>query len=381
MARLGGYSVWDKVTRKQVESLTEVPAKVSQLTPQWLTAALCSGSPGAQVESLEVLGGSSGSTNRDRIKLSYNIAGQSADLPDFIFAKSSPKFTSRLIAGLTGALAGEGGFYRDFRPKVQMNTPQSYYIAHDTKTERSMFLLEDVSRSRGATFGSPVSMYVDRPMAESMVRNLAAYHGAFWEHDMLRSLPWIQSSLDFQMRVDETIGFEKRSLIGVERSREFIPKVFVARRREIWPALMRALSRNNSGPTTLLHSDMHIGNWYQDDQGEMGLYDWQCMTVGGWALDVSYALASALTVEDRRDWERDLLRLYLDALAENGGTAPTFDAAWTEYRHQVLHGLVFWLYTIGAGSLQPDMQPYDISRANVIRLVQATVDHDSLDLR
>jgi hypothetical protein len=75
-----------------------------------------------------------------------------------------------------------------------------------------MLLLEDISRSRGSTFGSPTTMYVDKPMAESMVRNIAAYHGAFWEHSMLRSLPWTQTTLDFQMRVDETIGFEKRSL-------------------------------------------------------------------------------------------------------------------------------------------------------------------------
>jgi hypothetical protein len=43
--------------------------------------------------------------------------------------------------------------------------------------------------------------------------------------------------------------------------------------------------------------------------------------------------------------------------------------------------MVFWLYTIGSGALQPDMQPYDISRVNVTRLVHATVDHESLDVR
>lgn len=45
----------------------------------------------------------------------------------------------------------------------------------------------------------------------------------------------------------------------------------------------------------------------------------------------------------------------------------------------MFHALVFWLYTLGAGSLQPDMQPRDACDANVSRMAQATIDLESLD--
>lgn len=63
---------------------------------------------------------------------------------------------------------------------------------------------------------------------------------------------------------------------------------------------MRSLELNVSGPRTLLHCDVHIGNWYSVEESGMGLVDWQCMATGEWALDFVYILMSALTVEDRR---------------------------------------------------------------------------------
>jgi hypothetical protein len=135
----------------------------------------------------------------------------------------------------------------------------------------------------------------------------------------------------------------------------------------------------SSGPLTLLHSDVHLGNWYVTHDGTMGQSDWQALTRGGWALDVAYALTSALSIEDRRAWERELLNIYLDRLATLGVAPPTFSEAFDAYRQQVFHALAFWLYTLGAGVLQPDMQPRDVSDTNVARMAQATIDLDSLD--
>ena len=60
----------------------------------------------------------------------------------------------------------------------------------------------------------------------------------------------------------------------------------------------------------------------------MGQYDWQCVARGHWALDYSYALAGALDTHDRREWQEDLLRFYLQHLHDDGVTpVPTFDEA------------------------------------------------------
>jgi hypothetical protein len=140
---------------------------------------------------------------------------------------------------------------------------------------------------------------------------------------------------------------------------------------------MTSLALHRSAATTLLHSDVHSRNWYLTPDGGMGLYDWQLLSRGSWAMDVAYALSSALTVDDRRAWERELIALYTDRLHAAGGPSIPFDEAWLTYRQQPFHGLVFWLYTIGAGRMQPAMQPDEVSLANLERMTNMIVDLDS----
>jgi aminoglycoside phosphotransferase (APT) family kinase protein len=139
------------------------------------------------------------------------------------------------------------------------------------------------------------------------------------------------------------------------------------------------LQINIAGPQTLLHGDVHPGNWYVTGDNRMGLYDWQCAARGGGARDVAYALSTHLTVEDRRAWERDLLARYCDRLAAAGCRVPNFEAALLAYRQQMLHAMFMWLVTIGRYSLQPEMQPKDVTLESVRRTCQAAEDLDSLD--
>jgi hypothetical protein len=191
---------------------------------------------------------SDGSTPRQVLLLEYNDAGLGSGIPQRVFSKSSPHFTSRLITGLTGALQNEAGFYMTLRPEVEMETPIGYYAGVDDASGRSMFLLEDVADTHGARFGDPTSLQVDRAMAESMVENLAAYHGRFWESE-LPDQSWIQTSLGFQQRVNATIDFEKRSLIGIERSESIAPVEFLRRRDEVWGARCAPLNSMCPGRT------------------------------------------------------------------------------------------------------------------------------------
>jgi aminoglycoside phosphotransferase (APT) family kinase protein len=180
--------------------------------------------------------------------------------------------------------------------------------------------------------------------------------------------------------VNDTIPFEKRTLIGIDRAADVSAPGFERHRSEVWPAFMRSLELNIAGPVTLLHQDQHAGNWFATSEQEMGLYDWQCVARGGWALDVAYAYMSNLTVEDRRAWERELLERYLWRLGEEGVSNPlSFDQAWLRYRQQPFHVVMFALLTIGAGRLQPDMQPKDYMMRCWERIATFVDDHDSLD--
>jgi hypothetical protein len=91
-------------------------------------------------------------------------------------------------------------------------------------------------------------------------------------------------------------------------------------------------------------------------------------------------LTSALTVENRRLWEHDLLRFYLDRLQAAGGLAPAFDEAWLKYRQNALYGYFCWLSTIpgSAKGNTPDMQPRQVSLDIIHRSANAIRDLESL---
>jgi hypothetical protein len=198
-----------------------------------------------------------------------------------------------------------------------------------------------------------------------------------WNSSALRSFPWLKTTLDYQQGINRLIAFEDCSYAGIERARAVIPPSIAERGKELWAAHMQSLELNSRAPLTLLHWDMHIGNWYLTGAGRMGLSDWG-MVKGQWASDYSYAISSALTIDDRRAWERDLLEIYLEELHKRGGPRLSFEEAWLSYRQQMLHGFFFWVMTIGAGPLQADMQPDSISIVNIERMANAIVDLDTL---
>jgi hypothetical protein len=119
---------------------------------------------------------------------------------------------------------------------------------------------------------------------------------------------------------------------------------------------------------------------YIDANGAPGLLDWQCVRRGHWAHDVNYGLVSVLDIEDRRNWERDLLQRYLDTLQRQldalgrDARAPTFDEAWLSYRQQNIYGLFFWITNT------EEQQPRENNLALALRYAMATLDHDTLQL-
>lgn len=93
---------------------------------------------------------------------------------------------------------------------------------------------------------------------------------------------------------------------------------------------------------------------------------------------MSYLLATALKVADRRAWESEQLDLYLDRLAEAGGGSILRERAFLAYRQAMLYPHFAWIYTIGRSVLQPVFQPPDTSLRMIERIAAAIDDLDSL---
>ena len=128
---------------------------------------------------------------------------------------------------------------------------------------------------------------------------------------------------------------------------------------------------DRTGPHCLLHGDFHLGNLYFDADGTPGVLDWQSTRRGPWAHDFTYFLVSALDMAERREWEKPLLRHYLQQLALHRVQPPTFDAAWDCYITQIVYGLYYWL--VNPVEFQAELNNCAVAP----RFALAALDHDT----
>jgi hypothetical protein len=195
---------------------------------------------------------------RRRLNVAYNDEGRKAHLPQDLFSKTTPTVLTRLATGLSAA--AEGRFYREIRPEMKIETPNWYHSAWDRNSGRSIHLFEDVISTRAARFcrwNTPVS----RPQAEQIIDTLATMHGQFHESPRFSSdLKWVVSYLNF-FAAGEKVGLHQCHEQAMIKAQAIIPPAIMRRRSEIWPLTMKALDLHRTGPFTLIHSDVHLGNW------------------------------------------------------------------------------------------------------------------------
>lgn len=357
-----------------------VPSSAEALTTEWLTAVLCSQTNGARVVDVRVAPGDNGTSARRAIEVGYNEAGTAAGLPTRLFSKSTATLGSRMLLGVTGIAQGESVFYNHARPDLNLRSPHAHYSGYDPKSHSSLVILDDLS-ARGWTFPDPMTNTVRRNDAEDMVSELATYHSTFWNSRRFSTdLALLRPAYEWQETLNRKVGFERRTLTGLDRAKDVVGDALYAQRDMLYPAFMRSLALHRAAPPTLLHQDLHLGNWLRDANGRMGLYDWQCVAKGNWALDYSYAMGGSLTTADRREWQEDLLRLYLEYLKHYGvSPVPSFDEAWLAYRQQPMHALAFALFTYGGSRFEPELQPKDYTLAAIQRIAQHVTDLASIE--
>jgi aminoglycoside phosphotransferase (APT) family kinase protein len=377
--KIGGRVAYERLARPKARRFDDVPCSPYAVTAEWLTAVLCNKTPGAVVTQVEVKAASAGTHERHQLKISYNEQGRRAGLPASIFTKSLPSIVTRMIGGFNGTARAEGNFYTQIRPQLQIEAPLCYHSAYDRNTFAAIHLLEDMVATKSATFCNHKSE-VTRGMADDMIDLLASLHGHFYgDPTLAERYRWLAGYSRWFTIGAEKMGTEYYTQKAFNAASHVIPASILARRAEVWPATMRSLSLHDSEPQGLLHSDVHIGNWYRTGDGRMGLCDWQCLSRGHWSRDFAYAVTASLTPKNRRNWERDLLARYIERFGEKTGVKPDFDLSFLRYRQQIVHALAMWTITLCHSPLLPNMQPEDTTIAMIGRITTAMCDLDALD--
>ena len=366
----------DQANARPAATADELPISFDSITPEWLTAVLCADVPGARVTGYRLGPVDNGSSNRRKLYPDYNAAGKQAGLPAGLFCKATHDLANRMVLGVSGGARGEVNFYTQIRPLLNIEAPICYFARMDDRSFNSIIMLGDLTPTRREFCDHHTVMTRER--VESQLRLLATLHGNCYALPELKQRlanfvtfrSFFEKSLDF--------GFRDGTEAGFRDAEEVIPSSFFRHVDEIWDATMQALYLLDAMPHTLAHCDVHLKNWYVAGNGEMGLSDWQCCGRAGWARDLAYATGCGLTVENRRLWERDLVRYYIEHLAASGGPEVEFETAFTAYRQQYVQALAYWTVTLSPPPGIPDMQPRDITLEFIRRLATAADDLDTL---
>lgn len=377
-AEIGVHARLDKSRNPIARTATDIPWHWKAITPEWLTATICRGVPGARIVKLVPAEGSVGTSTRQAFDLVLNDAARSAGLPDRVFTKSTPMLKQRLLLG--NCLFGEVGFYRDFRPLIEMEAPRGYWACVGNRSLRSMIVMEDVVQTRRAVFNMDGAAVSHEDMA-GLLTSLARLHGRFWNDPGLTKKQWLRDTPSYLEDNHRFLEMSRWAGAGMRAAPELLPEGIEGRIDDIWNGIVRRNFREReSGNFTLLHGDAHIAQTYRTGDGMMGFCDWQVMLRGPWAWDVSYILTTGLAVEDRRSWEEELLRGYARELAAAGGPPLEWHDIWDAYRAHIPYAFVAWAFTIGYSTQVREVQPPVTARRLVERTAAAMSDHGSIDL-
>lgn len=295
---------------------------------------------GVHVSAVEIVDETSGSANRLRLRLQYEKDQEA--LPERMFMKRHRADFNFPVE----MYSTEVRIYRDVLPRTEIEQPAVYAVENDPGDAEFAILMEDLSLRTDTRVGFVLDPTTPDDV-DSLLETLAGLHSTWWGDDRLsRELPWLTTpTANAPMRFWADIGprLTRRHLRDGRRA-ELVDKTRWPEERW-WPAFAALLAADESGPHTLLHGDVHASNVYYRDAGPGGLLDWQLALRGCWALDVTYFMITALTPDDRRTHEAELLRGYLDRLRAAGVAAPVFEEAWLRYRQNVLYGVLMWLIT------------------------------------
>ncbi|NKI16129.1 phosphotransferase [Spongiibacter sp. KMU-166] len=360
--------------RAPVQQREQIPLAFEDITLEWLNNTVGDKQHG-DITGFTLGPEDEGTSSRRRIELTLD--GDATHLPSSLFAKATFTLPSRCLLGMNGAIEAEVRFYNELRPQLNIEAPTARFANFNPDTLNSIILLDDMT---GQVSFSDHRTAISEQQAKEQLSILATLHGKYYQSpELTRSLSYLNTWSDFFTITANEAGFGPQADIGFREAQAVIPDRLFKKADKIWPATLASVARHESLPHTVVHSDVHLKNWYITADQHMGLSDWQCMCRGHWGRDLAYVISTSLTTADRRAWEKDLIQYYLAELKASGGAETTFDDAWTYYRQNLFGALAWWTPVLSPNPDVPDMQPRDTSLEFISRMTHAIDDTDALD--
>ena len=377
----------------------DIPLKLEDITPDWLTRALQSSGLIASNKVIsidaQIIGEETGFLGLVA-RLIPEYAAPETDAPTSLILKMPTPLKNRILGQSLGVYEKEIRFYRDLQSRLNVDTPRHYFSALNAFDDPQVVLrrltwinwlplplVALVALAMTAWIGLFPRRYVllienlgDHRMGDQyegcsqedvrrVLTAMADLHAQFWDSETLDQLSWI-------VPIEMTAKLAQLSYLqSVERYKAAFRHQLSARRMALLDWLkthgIALTEAQGSASRTLLHGDFRLDNLcFDDEQQRILILDWQTMTTGSAGVDLAYFLSAALPLSASESDIEDLLTHYQHALAQRGVNVSRPRLKW-----QYDMGMLSMLHRVAPVMFQEQL---DIGHARGPALIQDWVD-------
>ncbi|WP_422747239.1 phosphotransferase family protein [Mycobacterium sp. WMMD1722] len=308
-----------------------IPCRPSDVTPEWLGAALSDGGTPVEITAVDIAAIGTGQTGAT-YRVSVTYADPQPDLPP-TFVVKLPSQDEAVRERVALGYRSEHAFYTTMADRVTVPMPRCYHCRIGSEGADFVLLLSDMSP---AEQGDQLAGCTDAE-ARLAVAALAGLHGPTWCDPTLDEMPGVVMP---RPDIGGARGFGDIATMAADitidelgsRMSEQDRETLAATMSRVTPWLLAARSR-----FALLHGDYRLDNLLFDpERTHVSVVDWQTLGVGLPARDLAYFTATSLLPQDRAAAERQLVELYHRALTENGVDGYDVEQCWSDYRLAVV---------------------------------------------
>ncbi len=333
------------IPRPYPQRFEPLPWRHEDITAEWLGRTLANKYPGIAIDTLDVVQLINSHTTKLRVVASYNAVGRAAGLPTALCLKSnwSGGFDDVDICAI------EARFYHHLAEHMNVPTARCIYADWDDDGRgQGLIVLEDLNE-RGGIFGHSTQNAGVDGVALALA-GLAGLHGSLWNSPLIAQTQasWLQTSMRTPVDSDQVRIMWRwiQENLKDPKFRAIAPKHYLDDPRRVERAFDRLgdFERAFEAPYCIILGDCHQGNTYILPNGERLWLDWQLVRRGRPWRDLTYFMIGSLTIEERRQNERDLIAHYRDKLIATGAEGVIgLDAIWEHYRRWVMYGIQAWV--------------------------------------
>jgi len=362
-----------------------IPKRTKRITSEWLNHTLHDSGylKDSNIESIsrEPWGKGEGFMS-DMARLTITYDKESPNLPKTMIIKMPTTFRTALDIGLQyNVYEKEIRFYNEIAPKSPIRVPGLIYSDYDLEAKKYILILEDCSCYKMIDQITGLNY----EQTKQALTSIADFHARWWDAPDLFSFDWITKPRDPIMVKAFTETFRNSWDLAV-KSEEFLKFLPEGGRKagdmiyKHFPWLMEDIPDENM---TLTHFDYRSDNLFFDTENSENpviILDWANIVITGGVLDVGYLLGASIGVDLRRQIEKEMIKVYLKRLEENGITLDMdFDEIWRNY----LKALVFcaWSYPLGFALLdRSDPRAIELFEEIGNRNFSAIIDNDATSI-